>query len=208
MNLKHAIFFYSAAVFTIQAHANNLDQAQNFEEGYVAETFAVAATSNSMEICANTPVPAGWVVTAVYAGCGTGTGRWVIEKLDVNRGSMEMCALSPVPAGWVVDSVYAGCNLTGYGLYRIVPVNTNFNEMRMCNVPTAQVPPGWVVTYTDSGCGLPGYAEYRIQYARPSYGTMSMCAFSPIPQGWTVIATEPGCRLPGNAGVRIIRYGF
>ncbi|WP_216293294.1 hypothetical protein [Delftia acidovorans] len=200
MNLKKIAFSILAAFSISQAYASDFHDVE--QEG---GSFQVSAQA-SMDICANDPIPAGWIVTNIYPGCGTGTGRYQIEQLNTNFNEMFMCAVTPVPAGWVVGSVQVGCGLAGYGRLRLVPVRTSYVSMTMCNVPTAQIPPNWVVTSVSQGCGLPGLGQYTIQYANPSYLNMKMCAFSPVPPGWMVVSSEAGCGLPGMAGVRWIRY--
>ncbi|MDA8520401.1 hypothetical protein [Acidovorax sp. NCPPB 4044] len=68
------------------------------------------AASDSMEICANVPIPDGWVVVSIRPGCGTGFGLYEIRRVDPDRyPTMAMCAVTAVPKGWGVTSIQGGC---------------------------------------------------------------------------------------------------
>lgn len=149
------------------------------------------ASAQQMEICANVPVPTGWVVTNIRAGCGSGVGLYEINKLTPSQ-SMTMCAITPVPAGWIVTATQGGCT-GGVTRYQIVYANPAYSSFDMCNVPNSTMPAGWVVKNALIGCGQPGYNKWQIVQALPQLGTMEVCKAGPVPAGWVVISSRPGC---------------
>ncbi|MCC8470213.1 hypothetical protein [Xanthomonas phaseoli] len=148
-----------------------------------------------MEICANVPIPEGWVVTSIRAGCGSGNGLYEIRRVDPARGTMNMCGLTAVPRGWAVTYIQGGC-IAGVPNYQIRYAAPNSISFSMCNVPASSVPPGWVVTSVAKGCGLPGYAYWEIREALPELGTMEVCNVAPVPSGWVILAQRTGCIAP------------
>ncbi|KAB7773726.1 hypothetical protein CEK63_13210 [Xanthomonas sontii] len=157
-----------------------------------------------MEICANVPIPNGWVVTSIRPGCGTGFGLYEIRKVDpVLRPSMYMCAMTAVPTNWVVTAIQGSCT-SGVARYQADYVAPNSTPRSMCNVPASSVPTGWIVKQVGQGCGLPGYQYWQIQEARPEYGILEVCNVAPIPSGWVIVGQRPGCISPNS--LLTIRY--
>ncbi|MDA8454290.1 hypothetical protein M4R22_05905 [Acidovorax sp. GBBC 3334] len=162
------------------------------------------AASDSMEICANVPIPDGWVVVSIRPGCGTGFGLYEIRRVDPDRyPTMAMCAVTAVPKGWGVTSIQGGC-VSGVPYYQIQYAGPNSLPFSVCNVPAFEMPKGWVATYVRQGCALPGYTYWYIEKALPERGTMDICNVAPIPEGWVIVAQRAGCFSSG--GLLTIRH--
>ncbi|WP_162995977.1 hypothetical protein [Acidovorax sp. 1608163] len=194
--------FLALGVFSAQAAQPAADETEIYYDSSVFyENLAKAALQSSeMSICANTPIPSGWIVSFIATGC-SGLGKYTIRQLDTSYLEMTMCAVQPIPVGWIVSAVQGTCQ--GIPQYVIRPVNPNFLEMQMCNVPSAQVPAGWVVKDIAQGCNLVGYGRWTISPANPGFIEMSVCAVAQLPPKWVVVSTVAGCY---GAGRWTIRY--
>jgi len=174
------------------------------EDEYVTEdVWELAASNSEMVLCANEPVPSGWVVERITAGCGTGVGLHYLRKLDPNRSSQTMCAVTGVPAGWIVNNIRGGC-LSGIPQYEIVYAKKGYSY-RMCRVPGSFIPTGWVVNLITTGCSLPGYQYWEIYWPDPATGTTrDVCGVAPVPAGWTKVSSRAGCY--SSNGLITIKY--
>jgi hypothetical protein len=112
-------------------------------------------------ICANSPIPSGWVISGVrsgFIGCGGYAGYFI----QTPTNGMTVCANSPIPSGWVISGVrsgFIGCD--GYAGYFI---QTPTNGMTVC--ANSPIPSGWIVTGVRNGfIGCDGYAGYTLSAA-------------------------------------------
>jgi hypothetical protein len=116
---------------------------------------AATPTPKPLTICANQPVPAGYVVTAFSktTACGSRTGVWNTMTLKAYQGlkSFSACAPLPnIPSGYLVTALTTTTPCTG-GQGGMVPWNTmtltayqGLASINAC-MPLATIPAGYVV---------------------------------------------------------------
>jgi hypothetical protein len=122
-----------------------------------------------LTICANQPIPAGYVVTAFSktAACGSRTGVWNTMTLKAYQGlkSFSACAPFPnIPSDYLITALTTTAPCTG-GQGGLVPWNTvtltayqGLASINAC-MPLPSVPAGYVVTArsrTSACSGGPG----------------------------------------------------
>lgn len=134
-----------------------------------AAFFAPRSEAATLAICANQPVPAGYVITALgkTAACGGGLVAWNTMTLTAYQGlkSVRACAPLPnIPAGYIVTAQTTTPACKG-GQGALVPWNTmtltaygGLPSFNAC-MPLPAIPPGYVVTArirTNACSGPPG----------------------------------------------------
>jgi len=120
---------------------------------------ASAQTGDVQTICANTPIPTGWIKTDDFNSpliCGMpfnpfDLNVWIIQRYDNKHRNDLMIVCNPprpgVPAGWAIDSIFTSPLSCGH------PFNAGANNMatiKCLNCPVAVDPPlgpdyeGWL----------------------------------------------------------------
>ena len=68
---------------------------------------------NGTQICANTPIPPGWVIVKILRGISSCGGLNMFEIKPYTGQSMYICANSPIPPGVIITKILQGissCN--------------------------------------------------------------------------------------------------
>jgi len=159
--------------------------------------------AQSQKICENSPVPTGWVVTAVNSQLGNPCApnrQITITQLPASANDMSaVCGDSALPSNWVFVSVYDVSQCAPYQSSNIK--RANFVSGSMCDL--SPVPPGYVVkdVFPANATCAPA-REFTLAQIPASATSMSgVCANSPLPSGWayTSFFNSPSCS-PYQAG--------
>ncbi|MGF1425941.1 hypothetical protein [Kitasatospora sp. LaBMicrA B282] len=71
-----------------------------------AATAVRAVPATSLSICSNSPIPSGYVVTAVFGPGGVCSGNLASYTIQTPYSPMSVCSNSPIPSGYVVTAVF------------------------------------------------------------------------------------------------------
>jgi hypothetical protein len=117
---------------------------------------AATPASPTVTMCANQPIPAGYVVTALSTtkACGGGLAAWNTMTLRAYAGLSSFTACAPlpnIPAGYLITALSTTTACRG-GQGALVPWNTmtltayqNLKSIKVC-APLQNVPDGFIVT--------------------------------------------------------------
>lgn len=123
---------------------------------------AALGCGSTQGICANQPVPAGYVRTGYYTdfncGSGTNTAMYIKSIGGCPAGtSIGCCANQPVPSGWVRTGYFTDFNCgSGLNTAMYIKCLAGYSVGTVIGCCANQpVPSGWTRTgyYTDFNCG-------------------------------------------------------
>ncbi|EST34874.1 hypothetical protein [Streptomyces roseochromogenus] len=91
-------------------------------------------------ICSTSPVPSGWVITAINTNAWQCGGSSYTIQTPVSP--MGVCDNSPIPSGWVITAIHTNVwQCAGGNSYTI---QTPVSPMGVCD--NSPIPSGWVIT--------------------------------------------------------------
>lgn len=139
------------------------------------QTYRINAIRDNMDVCAQSTVHPGYVITRVVQGsyCGNSKTYTVNAVYD----GIFVCENSPVPPSYVVT--WKGVHATCGGSYKSYRLNEVHDNISVCSF--SPIPAGYVVTSISDASHCMQSQQYRLQ--APLEG-MIVCSNSPIPTGW------------------------
>lgn len=163
----------------------------------------IPSYAQSQQICGNSPVPSGWVVTGVNSQgnnpCAPNR-QLNITQLNALADTMSLvCGNSILPSDWLWVSVYSYSQCAPYQASTIR--RANFTSGTMCDL--SAVPIGYTVNFvsTSSTCGA--VRQFMLNRIPSGIFTVNgVCANSPTPSGWVYTAI-----LNGKADCAPFQYG-
>ncbi|WDZ84493.1 hypothetical protein [Micromonospora cathayae] len=106
--------------------------------GYFAKYTVTTDLYDGMSICAQSLVPAGWVVTHAQsmANCANANRNTITSRLS---NGMAVCSTAPLPTGWVATNAQEVPSCGGKN--RLLITSSLYSGMSVC--VEWGIPPGW-----------------------------------------------------------------
>lgn len=110
-------------------------------------------------VCANAPIPPGYVITGSNTSFTCGGGAEYQLTQVTTQASIFVCNNSPIPQNWVITYVGVSGSCVTDKVYEITRISTQTSQWVCANSP---IPAGWTIDYTGPTTDCGGLNTYHL----------------------------------------------
>jgi hypothetical protein len=120
---------------------------------------AVRPAAAAVFVCANAPIPPGYVITESLSSLTCGGGVEYQLTQVTTQASLFVCDNSPIPPNWVITYVGPSASCVTDKVYEITGITTQTSQWVCANSP---IPAGWTIESTGPTTDCGGLSTYHL----------------------------------------------